>query len=40
MKGGAEIRYSYLANNKPDFPKFCCDCGADMIKDFTGEAIP
>lgn len=29
-KCGAEIRYSYLANNKPDYPKFCCDCGADM----------
>ena len=27
---GAEIRYTYLANNKSDFPKFCCDCGADM----------
>jgi len=29
-KCGAEIRYSYIANNKPDFPKFCCDCGASM----------
>jgi len=29
-KCGAEIRYSYIANNKLDFPKFCCDCGADM----------
>lgn len=29
---GAELRYSYLANNKPDFPKFCCDCGASMQK--------
>lgn len=29
---GAEIRYSYLIGNKPDFPKFCCDCGADMRK--------
>jgi hypothetical protein len=32
-KCGAEIRYSYIANNKPDFPKFCCDCGADMRGD-------
>lgn len=23
-----EIRYSYLIGNKPQFPKFCCDCGA------------
>jgi len=30
---GAEIRYTYLANNKSDFPKFCCDCGADMRGD-------
>ena len=29
---GCEIRYSYLIGNKPDFPKFCCDCGADMRK--------
>lgn len=34
-KCGAEIRYSYLANNKPDFPKFCCDCGAKMKKGGT-----
>lgn len=27
---GCEIRYSYLIGNKPDFPKFCCDCGARM----------
>ena len=27
---GCEIRYSYLIGNKPDFPKYCCDCGADM----------
>lgn len=27
---GCEIRYSYLIGNKPDFPKFCCDCGAKM----------
>ena len=30
-KCGAEIRYSYLANNEPDWPKFCCDCGAEML---------
>ena len=29
-KCGAEIRYSYLTNNEPDLPKFCCECGADM----------
>ena len=29
-KCGCEIRYSYLIGNKPDFPKFCCDCGASM----------
>ena len=28
---GCEIRYSYLVGNKPDFPKFCCDCGAKMM---------
>lgn len=27
---GCEIIYSYLIGNKPDFPKFCCDCGAKM----------
>ena len=27
---GCEIRYSYLIGNEPDFPKFCCDCGAKM----------
>lgn len=27
---GCEIRYSYFIGNKPDFPKFCCDCGAKM----------
>lgn len=27
---GCEIRYSYLIGNKPDFPKFCCDCGVEM----------
>lgn len=27
---GCEIKYSYLIGIKPDFPKFCCDCGADM----------
>ena len=27
---GCEIRYSYLIGNKPDLPKVCCDCGADM----------
>lgn len=27
---GAEIIYSYFIGNEPDFPKFCCDCGADM----------
>ena len=26
----SEIRYSYLIGNKPDFPKFCPNCGADM----------
>ena len=31
-KCGCEIRYSYIIGNKPDFPKFCCDCGADMQK--------
>lgn len=30
---GCEIRYSYLIGNKPDFPKFCCDCGAKMRKE-------
>ena len=30
---GCEIRYSYLIGNKPEFPKFCCDCGATMIGD-------
>ena len=25
-----EIRYSYLIGNKPDFPNFCPNCGADM----------
>ncbi len=29
---GCEIVYSYLIGNKPDFPKFCCDCGAKMRK--------
>ena len=29
---GCEIRFSYLIGNKPDFPKFCCDCGANMRK--------
>ena len=29
-KCGAEIRYLYLANNNPDLPRFCCDCGAEM----------
>ena len=29
---GCEIRYSYLISGNPDFPKFCCDCGADMRK--------
>lgn len=29
---GCEIKYSYLIGNKPDFPKFCCDCGAKMQK--------
>lgn len=28
---GCEIRYSYIIGNKPDFPRFCCDCGAKMI---------
>lgn len=27
---GCEIRYSYILGNKPDFPKFCCNCGAKM----------
>lgn len=27
---GCEIRYSYLIGNKPDFPKYCCECGAKM----------
>lgn len=30
---GCEIIYSYLIGNKPDFPNFCCDCGADMRGD-------
>lgn len=30
---GAEIIYSYFIGNEPDFPKFCCDCGADMRGD-------
>lgn len=34
-KCGCEIRYSYLVGNKPDLPKFCCDCGADMRKGDT-----
>lgn len=29
-KCGCEIRFSYLIGNKPDLPKFCCDCGAPM----------
>ena len=29
---GCEIRYSYLIGGNPDFPKFCCDCGAKMKK--------
>ena len=29
-KCGCEIRYSYLMGNKPDYPIFCCDCGAKM----------
>lgn len=29
-KCGCEIRFSYLIGNKPDFPKFCCDCGTKM----------
>lgn len=29
---GCEIKYSYLVGNEPDFPKFCCDCGAKMLK--------
>ena len=32
-KCGSEFRYSYLIGNKPDFPKFCCDCGAEMRGD-------
>ena len=37
-KCGCEIRYSYLIGNKSDFPKFCCDCGADMRKEADNEA--
>ena len=32
-KCGCEIIYSYLIGNKPDLPKFCCDCGAEMRGD-------
>ena len=32
-KCGSEFRYSYLIGNNPDFPKFCCECGADMRGD-------
>ena len=32
-KCGCEIRYyAYIVGNKPDLPKFCCDCGAEMQK--------
>ena len=27
---GCEIRFSYLIGGNPDFPKFCCECGAKM----------
>lgn len=29
-KCGCEIKYSYLIGNEPNFPKYCCDCGAKM----------
>ena len=38
-KCGAEIRYSYLANNEPDLPKFCCDCGAEMLNSSKASSI-
>lgn len=31
-KCGCEIIYSYIIGNKPELPKFCCDCGAKMFK--------
>lgn len=35
-KCGCEIRYySYIVGDKPDLPKFCCDCGAKMQKGGT-----
>lgn len=27
---GCEIIYSYFVGNKPELPKFCCDCGKKM----------
>ena len=30
---GAEIRYGYVLGCDPAFPKFCCECGADMRGD-------